>query len=53
LLGRRYIRRVTIGDLTEALASARAMARPMPPLPPVTTATRPLRSKGFVNVIRS
>src|SRR5262249_47866650 len=30
-----------------ARASPRAMARPRPPLPPVTIATRPVRSKGF------
>src|SRR5580765_6937830 len=29
-----------------AAARPRAMPRPMPPLPPVTTATRPFRSKG-------
>ena len=31
-----------------APARPRAMPRPMPPLPPVTIATLPLRSNGFI-----
>src|SRR5450631_481677 len=39
--------RPTITNWAPALASPRAMPRPMPPLPPVTIATLPLRSNGF------
>ena len=35
-----------MATLAPAASNARAMPRPMPPLPPVTTAPRPLRSKG-------
>src|SRR6202000_553831 len=37
-----------IETLQPAAASAWAMPRPIPPLPPVTTATRPVRSKMFM-----
>src|SRR5262245_7999888 len=40
--------RPTTAMSAPASASPRAMPRPMPPLPPVTIATLPVRSKGFV-----
>src|SRR5689334_3352398 len=40
--------RPTTAISAPASASPRAMPRPMPPLPPVTIATLPLRSKSFV-----
>jgi len=43
--------RPQIETLQPAAFSACAMPRPMPPLPPVMTATRPLRSKIFWEVI--
>src|SRR3981189_998121 len=42
--------RPQIETLHPAAAGACAMPRPMPPLPPVTTATRPVRSKIRVSV---
>jgi hypothetical protein len=42
--------RPQIETLHPAAASACAMPRPMPPLPPVMTATRPVRSKMLINV---
>jgi hypothetical protein len=41
----RYVLRPQIETLQPAAASACAMPNPMPPLPPVITATRPVRSK--------
>src|SRR5262245_37710613 len=42
---RRSPRRATTASCTPSLASARAIPRPMPTLAPVTTATRPARSR--------
>ena len=42
--------RPQIETLQPAAASACAMPRPMPPLPPVMTATRPVRSKILMSV---
>jgi hypothetical protein len=42
--------RPQIETLHPAAASACAMPRPMPPLPPVMMATRPLRSKMFMGI---
>src|SRR5580704_15796978 len=42
--------RPQIETLQPAAVSACAMPRPMPPLPPVMTATRPVRSKMFMGV---
>src|SRR4051812_47622145 len=43
--------RPTITISAPASASPRAMPRPMPPLPPVTMATLPLRSNGDVCIV--
>jgi hypothetical protein len=40
--------RAAIASLAPAAASPCAMPSPMPPLPPVTSATRPERSKGVM-----
>src|SRR5882672_7481494 len=42
--------RPTIAMSAPASASPHAMPRPMPPLPPVTIATLPLRSKSFIAI---
>ena len=43
--------RPTTAIAAPACASPRAMPSPMPPLPPVTTATLPVRSNGFVFMV--
>src|ERR1700722_15604890 len=43
--------RPQIETLHPAAASACAMPRPMPPLPPVMTATRPVRSKMLIGYV--
>src|SRR5215468_2951786 len=40
--------RPAMATVAPAWARPRAMPRPMPPLPPVTTATLPVRSKSFM-----
>ena len=50
----RLLRRRVRRSATAAPAAARpfAMPRPMPPLPPVTSATRPLRSNRLIRVLK-